>query len=498
MKEKYDIVIIGSGLGGLLCGLMLSRDGYKVCILEKNEQPGGSLQTFRRKNCEFETGMHYIGSLDEGQVMNQFFKYFNILDDLKVKRLDEDGFDILNIGGKEYKYAMGYEPFQNQLNAYFPAEKEPISNYIQTLKKVSDSAPLYNLRVPDLSNLKINEYLSINAYDYIKSLTSNIDLQNVLAGLNFNYAGSSKNTPLYVHALINNYFIKSAYRFIGGSDQVSKLLEKQIRANGGTIITGFEAKELVFRDQKLVAVEDTKGERMYANSFISNMHPSQTLEMIEPGKVRPSYARRIHSLENTISSFTLHLSLKKDTFKYRNANYLYFKRNNVWTIDSYDEKTWPENYFFFFPVQSEDMKYANCASVLSYMKFDELKRWENTTEGNRGDDYNEWKKGKAEKLLALVYKQFPELKGNIQEYYASTPLTYRDHLGTPEGSIYGIMRKSTNPIESVISPKTNIPNLYFTGQNINLHGMLGVTLSSVLTAGEFLGVENLVKSIRNA
>jgi len=144
------------------------------------------------------------------------------------------------------------------------------------------------------------------------------------------------------------------------------------------------------------------------------------------------------------------------------------------------------------------MKYSNCVSILSYMKFDEVEKWANTTEGNRGGDYEDWKNEKAEKLLALVFKQFPELIGNIIEYFASSPLTYRDYLGSPNGAIYGINRKSSNPLESVILPKTVVPNLYFTGQNINLHGMLGVTLSSVLTAGEFIGVENLVKSIRNA
>jgi phytoene dehydrogenase-like protein len=75
---KYDVVIIGSGLGGLQCAYILSQEGYNVCILEKNKQIGGSLQTFRRDNAVFDTGMHYIGSMDEGQVLNRFFRYFRL------------------------------------------------------------------------------------------------------------------------------------------------------------------------------------------------------------------------------------------------------------------------------------------------------------------------------------------------------------------------------------------------------------------------------------
>jgi phytoene dehydrogenase-like protein len=63
----YDVVIIGSGLGGLLCGYILSKEGIKVCILEKQPAPGGNLNTFRFHGSEFETGVHYIGSLDPGQ-----------------------------------------------------------------------------------------------------------------------------------------------------------------------------------------------------------------------------------------------------------------------------------------------------------------------------------------------------------------------------------------------------------------------------------------------
>ena len=77
---KYDVVIIGSGLGGLVCGYILSKFGYKVCILEQHTQIGGCLQTFRRSGVTFDTGMHYIGSLDPGQVLHTYFSYLGLLD----------------------------------------------------------------------------------------------------------------------------------------------------------------------------------------------------------------------------------------------------------------------------------------------------------------------------------------------------------------------------------------------------------------------------------
>lgn len=111
MKEHYDIVIIGSGLGGLVSAIILAKEGYSVCVLEKNNQFGGNLQTFVRDKTIFDTGIHYIGGLSEGQNLYKYFKYLGIIDDLKLKKMDEDGFDIISFEdtNKEFPHAQGYE-----------------------------------------------------------------------------------------------------------------------------------------------------------------------------------------------------------------------------------------------------------------------------------------------------------------------------------------------------------------------------------------------------
>ncbi|MBN1108460.1 MAG: NAD(P)/FAD-dependent oxidoreductase, partial [Bacteroidales bacterium] len=88
---QYDAVIIGSGLGGLQCGYILNREGYNVCIIEKNSQLGGCLQTFSRRGTVFDTGMHYIGSMDQDQILERYFRYFGLSGRLRLKRMDEDG-----------------------------------------------------------------------------------------------------------------------------------------------------------------------------------------------------------------------------------------------------------------------------------------------------------------------------------------------------------------------------------------------------------------------
>lgn len=130
---KYDIIIIGSGLGGLECGAILSKEGYNVCVLEKNSQFGGCFQTYQKQGHLLDTGIHYVGSLDEGQVMNQYFRYFGIMDKLKLQRLDESAFDRIYYKDNIYNFAMGNSLFIETLSEYFPHQRANLKRYIETL-----------------------------------------------------------------------------------------------------------------------------------------------------------------------------------------------------------------------------------------------------------------------------------------------------------------------------------------------------------------------------
>jgi all-trans-retinol 13,14-reductase len=152
----------------------------------------------------------------------------------------------------------------------------------------------------------------------------------------------------------------------------------------------------------------------------------------------------------------------------------------------------------YTPANSKSDVYADCMIAMTYMKYDELKKWENTTVEKRGDDYLEFKEYKAQKFINELEKRFPGLRGKIKAYYTSTPLTYRDYTGTINGSPYGILKDYNNPLATFISQRTRIPNLFFTGQNIGLHGILGVTIGSLLTCSELLGLNYLIRKVNEA
>jgi all-trans-retinol 13,14-reductase len=504
MKKEFDIIIIGSGMGGLVCADILSREGYDVCVLEKNRQIGGCLQTYVRDKVIFDSGVHYLGGLGKGQNLYQVFKYLGIIERLKLQKMDEDVFDkiIIEGDGKEYVYAQGYENFIRQLLKDFPNEEKALREYCDKIKEICSKFPLYNLRSGGDINEKTS-VLEIDAEAYIASVTNDKKLRAVLAGNNTLYAGIGGKTPLYVHAMILNSYIESSWKCVDGGSNIGKYMAQNIRQHGGDIRRNTEVKKINVQDGKASSVELADGSHLFAKHFISNMHPVQTLDMTETDIIKPAYRTRVKNLENSISSFIINIVLKKDHFKYLKHNYYYHKEGQVWNMTDYTEENWPLGYAVFFSASSRSEEYAESMTILAYMKFDEVKQWAGTfntvsSKEDRGKEYEEFKKRKAELLIGLVEKKFPGLKDAIKSYYTATPLSYRDYIGNDDGSMYGIAKDYRNPLKTFISPRTKIPNLYLTGQNLNLHGILGAAMSGLVTCTAFMGNESVVEKIRNA
>ncbi len=273
---------------------------------------------------------------------------------------------------------------------------------------------------------------------------------------------------------------------------------------GGTIHNYSHAKKFNFKGNEIESVELQDGSRIYGKKFISNADISKTLDMIEGGEVRQAYRLRINSLENSISAFIVNVVFKKNTFKYWNYNRYYYGAEDVWSGPGYQEKDWPLGLAMFTRLSSKNSEYADSIMLMSYMRFDEVKKWEHSHSTvpkhitSRGQEYEDFKHKKAEKILDMMETQFPGFRSNVHSYYTSTPRTYRDYIGTRDGTLYGILKDHNDPLKTFISPKTKVPNLFLTGQNLNMHGVLGVTVSSVVTCGELVDSQYLVKKIRAA
>ncbi|MCK5857173.1 MAG: NAD(P)/FAD-dependent oxidoreductase [Bacteroidales bacterium] len=493
--ENNRILVIGGGLGGLMTAIILQKNNYDVTIVEKNSRAGGLLQSFKRKTCNFDTGMHYIGSLDKGQVMYKLFKYFEIFDMLNLKRMDADRYDVFKIGDKTYNYPFGWKAFKKQMLDYFPNEGEALEKYVRKVIEVSKSHDLYSLRYPIDESMTQSSYMEEGVDDFVKSITNNVELQNVLLATNPIYAGRQHKSSLYMHSVIHNYYNNSAYKVVGGGEEVAQSFVKVFTGLGGKIIVNEEIVKLDVKEKSVVGAISRSGQKYESDYFISNVHPSLTMKMVDDQFLRKSYKKRLLNQKNTISTFSLHIKLKKSVVPSMNYTFYRYLDNNIWSVDNYKPDTLPNEYIIYTPATNDSETMSKCISVLTYMSYDQVKQWEGTSHKSRPKDYLQWKQQMVDKILKVLEEDFPGIVGNIEHVEALSPLSYKDYVNNVAGEMYGIEHDFNNALYSKIFPKTKLKNLYLTGQNINMHGMLGVALASLLTVKDFVPINDLLKDI---
>ena len=236
------VAIIGSGLGGLECGCILARKGFKVIVLEKANVPGGALQTFTRKDSKgrthiFDTGFHYVGSLGEGEPLGRLFSYFGLMD-LPWEPLDADFATEVLIGNHRYALPAGYGAYEESLGKAFPHCREGIRKYVGMLKDVGDN--IFNAFRPENG---MNPLFGVSAADYLRETLADPELVRLVSGASaFNMDLRPESLPMYVFAQINSSFIRSSWRLAhpDGGAAIVAALRKSLERDGGKLITGAE------------------------------------------------------------------------------------------------------------------------------------------------------------------------------------------------------------------------------------------------------------------
>ena len=160
----------------------------------------------------------------------------------------------------------------------------------------------------------------------------------------------------------------------------------------------------------------------------------------------------------------------------------------------------PVNYSIYYTEDEANQGFAESVSILSYVDAEQFAAWQESTNSSikpsrRSIVYQDFKTIMALLILDKVAERFPEIAQFKKSMKIATPLSYRDYQGSVEGSLYGMKKDVFSSYSNKISTKTRIPNLFLTGQNINFHGIYGVSLTAILTASELVGLDYLIDKI---
>lgn len=498
---KKSAIIIGGGIGGLFTGAFLAKNGLRVTVLEKNGIIGGGLQCFRRKDKIFETGMHVMGGFEEGGSLYKICKYLGIFDTLNIQHIDAKCMDeiVYHRTNDTYCIPSGKDAFTEYLSGIFPEEAEGIQSYMDEIYKLTEEVPLFYLREAPEGIMIHSEKFTWSADQLINHYVTNPKLREILAYLNPLYGGVEGHTPAYVHALINVLYINGASRFIDGSQQLADALKCVITAHGGDVLAGQEVSQIDVEEKRITKVHTKSGRDFEADWYISSIHPVSLLSILPEGTFLRGFINRLNEIPISYSAFSLFVDLKPGMLPYIDHTCYYMEDyGSMWTQDKYDKDDWPKGFMYMTPPDSNQGEYANRLLVHCIMSYDQVKKWEHTTLGHRGKDYNQWKQKQVDKIIAKLENVFPGFSSMIANVYAASPLTIRDYYHTKDGAIFGYRKDCENLIFSQLSVYTKVKNLLLTGQNINLHGICGVPLTAINTSEAILGTNYLVKEINNA
>lgn len=510
---SYDVIVIGSGIGGLgVAALLTKHAGKRVLVLERHYTAGGFTHTFHRPGYEWDVGVHYVGDL-----LNPESQFRLLMDDVTDAQLEwsdmGEVYDRIIIGNDTYDFVKGREPFRERMQSYFPSEKQAIDRYLKEIDTTTRRAGLYFaektlplmlsrcigglLRWPLLSKAKRT------TLETLSSITNNKRLIGVLTAQYGDYGLPPSQSSFFIHASIVRHYLEGAAYPVGGSANIAKTILSVIEGGGGAVYTNAEVGQILVENNQAVGVRLADGHAVRAATIISDAGAYNTFQHMLPSSAR--LTQRFDGLASRQVPSCAHISLYvglKQT-----ASELGLTPTNLWVYpdDDHDGNfrrltTGPDAplavaYISFPSAKDPDFEWRHpgraTLEIVSLAPYSWFEKWQGAPWKKRGAEYETLKARLTEQLLETLYTQLPQLRGKIDFHELSTPLTTSHFTGHPRGAIYGLAATPARYRERWLRPQTPLRNLYLTGTDICSLGIAGALFGGLLTAsaiqGRYLG-----------
>ena len=249
-------------------------------------------------------------------------------------------------------------------------------------------------------------------------------------------------------------------------------------------------------DRQVTGVVTKNGNIYQADNYISDVHPDILLRIIDDGAFPKLFKNRIASVSESISFFVVFVKFKERAFPFLNqVNYNFDNYAEGFDCGNLQVEGWPHGFAYLTPPVEHQGEYAETMIFINPMDFKWVQPWENTNTGRRGEAYEQWKQTMMDNVLDRMERLYPDLRSRIEFCFASSPLTIRDYFGNRRGSCYGFQKDCSDLMLSQMSVFTKVKNLYLTGQNVNVHGLCGTSLTAIQTAEALVGLNTIMHKI---
>lgn len=488
---RQDFVIIGSGISGMTSALLLARHGYKVTLVEKFRSASPTMRGFSRQGIYFDTGLHYTGSFAPGEILDVYFRYLGLKGIMRTP-FDPHCFDRLRYPyhDAEFQLPVGYEQIRIKLCENFPREAKAIHTYLDDVRKNFEHSPFLNLErkisVDDLGS----PTNTITLRSYLDGLTNDGLLKSVLGIHALLYGVPPQEIAFSDHAKIAGSYYQSVHGIIGGGLSVVQAYEIALETSGIEVRYGNGAKHVQLTPAgKICGLVLDDNEVIETDQILSTIHPAKLLDLVPDGAFRPTFRRRLRELVDTPSAYMLFGISEKPLEILERSNLFVCPETDV--DNFFHSNRQPEKGPWYMTSTKQNNEQRGVV-VIAPGSIQDVAAWKSSKLGKRPIEYRKHKQKRLDRMRTSLIKHVPEIE-SVQFIEGATPLTLRDYMNTPTGSLYGI-RHTVNQFNP--APATKIPGLLLAGQSIVAPGLLGAVISAFLTCGFIIGHNKLRKELR--
>ncbi|MGZ5038442.1 MAG: phytoene desaturase family protein [Usitatibacter sp.] len=495
--ESRDVIVIGSGIGGLAAAAALATRGRKVLVLERHSRLGGLTQTFRRGPYSFSVGVHYIGGV--GDAPGPAGEFGRLLAQLTGGSLRfapiGPAYDLIRLPGFEFPVEAPRPAFVARLKAAFPREAANIDAYFEACDSARHAARA--VFVANFAPGSMSSVLGwINAKRARRALETTVAeatgamrdprLVAVLCARWGDYAVPPERSPLALHATVLGSYDDGAYYPVGGPAVFADALARTIRDAGGELRTNASVKRIFAERGRVAGVVLEDGKILRSPSIISGMGALNTVHALTHG-VGDAWRGKVEKLASTLSYVSLYVGFRGD------IRALGASASNVWIYESeHVGRIWDRplddpapGMFVSFPSLKDPAHpdaLHHTAEIVVPCRWQAFERWEGGEPHYRSPLYEANKSQLAARLLAQFLQHFPRLAPAVDFHEASTPLSQAFFVGAPRGAMGGLEMSRPRLESDALRVRTPVPGLFLAGQDASSLGVQGAFMGGYMAA----------------
>jgi all-trans-retinol 13,14-reductase len=517
LNGPYDAIVIGSGIGGLTTAALLAEVGWRVAVLEQHYTAGGCTHSYERNGYEWDVGVHYVGDMGAATMTRRLMDF---LTQGAVAWAPMDAhYDRFFIGERVYDAVAGREAFRDNLLAHFPREAAAIDRYLDLLGEVARGMRTFTLdrTLPPwaatlagpILRRRLPRSFNRTTWEVLSELTSDPELIAVLTGQWGDLGLPPKRSSFVVQALIARHYMHGGFYPAGGAWRIAESILPRIRATGGEVFTYARVEEVLLRDGRARGVRMADGHEIESRLVISDAGAINTFARLLPEQAARDhgYERLLQTVKPSIGHLGVYVGLQGT------AQELGLPKTNFWIYpgNDYDgaldrfladpHGPFPVVYLSFPSAKDPDFERRHpgraTIEIVAPAPYDIFEPWAGSTWGKRGDDYEALKQSFGERLLEHLYDKLPQVRGQVDYWEVSTPLSMQHFCGYGRGELYGLDHDPERLRQGWLRPRTRIAGLWLTGQDVMSCGVAGAMMGGMASATSIVGVRRMMPVMKH-